>query len=406
MSRGDVRLDDAAFADSTFVRRGAVQLLRLVGLATELAAAPDLDALLRTITTGLTELLQAERTTIYVHDAAAGEIWSRMTDQLEIHEIRLPVGKGVAGQVARSRQLLNVPDVSRSEFFSPEIDRRTGFVTRSLLAAPMLNLRKDLIGVVEVINKRVGSFTDEDQELLRLFAGYAANAIESALLDEQMRRRERLAAVGSFAGTIVHDVKNLLALLSSSLDLVGGRDARDVELLGIVRGEVDKIVDLTSEVLDYAQGATARVKLVRTDVDEAIGRALALLARDFEIAGLRLEHAPGGAGTARLDVSRFRRVIVNLAQNARKVLARDGTLRVRTRRDGARVRIELEDDGPGIPAEIRGRVFTPFVCAGERSGTGLGLAIARSIVEAHGGTISARDATPRGTVFEIDLPAD
>ena len=126
--------------DSVLIKRGAVQLLRLVQLATEIAAATDLDALLKTITEGLTRLLAATRTTIYTYDAKTDEIVTRVADRLEIREIRLPVGKGIAGHVARTRTLVHVPDVTSSPYFAPEFDKKTGFVTRSILAAPMLNL--------------------------------------------------------------------------------------------------------------------------------------------------------------------------------------------------------------------------------------------------------------------------
>lgn len=402
--------------DSVLIRRGAVQLLRLVQLATELAAAPDLDALLRTITEGLTRLLGATRTTIYVYDAKTQEIWSRVADRLEIREIRLPLGRGVAGRVAQTRQLLHVPDVTKSEYFAPEIDKKTGFVTRSILGAPMLNLKKELVGVVEVLNKKAGVFSEDDEELLRLFASYAAVAIETHLLEEAMRRRERMAAIGALAGTIVHDIRNMAALVSGWIDLIKPTGARGTgsaehqdslkEVIDIVHGETEKMVDLTEEILDYARGHEAKLILQRVDADKTIGDVLRVLDREFQVAGVGLEFLPGGAGSVKLDVRRFRRVVLNLAQNARKVLPRGGKLVVRTRRDGDYARIEFEDDGPGIPSTIRGRLFTPFTSAGDHGGTGLGLAICKSLVELHRGTITARDRSPHGTTFEIVLPWD
>ncbi|MBI3722463.1 GAF domain-containing sensor histidine kinase [bacterium] len=398
--------------DSVLIKRGAVQLFRLVQLATELAAAPDLDALLRTITEGLTRLLVATRTTIYVYDEKTGEIWSRVADRLEIREIRLPLGRGIAGQAAKTRQLIHVPDVSKSEHFAPEIDRKTGFVTRSILAAPMLNMKRELIGIVEVLNKKTWTFTEDDEELLRLFASYAANAIEAQILEEAMRRRERMAAVGALAGSIVHDIRNMAALVNGWIDLIQPGAAAGTgstrEIVDVVHGEIDKMVDLTEEVLDFARGIEGQVVPHRVDVDRTLQDVLRVLEREFQINGVKLEFVPGGAGPAKLDVRRFRRVVLNLGQNARKVLPRGGTLKVTTRRDPEKktCHIEFEDDGPGIPDAIRPRLFTPFTSAGEHGGTGLGLAICKSIVEAHGGTIGVRDRKPQGTIFEISVPGD
>jgi signal transduction histidine kinase len=406
-----------ALEDSVLIRRGAVQLLRLVQLATELAAAPDLDALLKTITDGLTRLLNATRTTIYVYDPKTEEICLRVADRLEIREIRLALGRGIAGHVAKTRAALHVPDVTKSTYFAPEFDKRTGFITRSILAAPMLNMKRELVGVVEVLNKRAGSFTEEDEELLGLFASYAAVAIEAQLLEEKMRGRERMAAIGALAGTIVHDIRNMAALVSGWIDLIpppGTETAEGQqpgiastrEIVDVIRGETDKMVDLTEEILDFAKGVEGKIVPKRVDVDRTLREALHVLEHEFHTAQVKLEFLPGGAGPAKLDVRRFRRVVLNLAQNARKVLRRGGTLTVRSRREGDLVHVEFEDDGPGIPAEIRPRLFTPFVSAGDQGGTGLGLAICKSIVEAHKGHIRVRDRVPNGTVFELVLPAD
>lgn len=393
--------------DSVLIRRGAVQLLRLVQLATELAAAPDLDAVLKAISDGLSRLLNATRTTIYVYDAKTNEIFSRVADRLEIREIRLPLGKGIAGKVARTQQLLHVPDVTQSKDFAPEIDKKTGFITRSILAAPMLNLKKKLVGVVEVLNKKAGSFTEEDEELLRLFAGYAAVAIEAHVLEEFLRRRERMAAVGALAGTIVHDIRNMAALITGWIDMIqpGGEGVVSTkEIVEVVHGEVEKMVDLTEEILDYSRGIEGKFTPSKVDLDKVVGEVLRVLEREFQVAGLVLEWKPGSAGIARLDVKRFRRVVLNIAHNARKVLPKGGKLVVRTRREGEAVVVDFEDDGPGIPAEIRSRLFTPFTSSGEHGGTGLGLAICRSIVEAHGGAITVRDRVPHGAIFEVTIP--
>jgi signal transduction histidine kinase len=400
--------------DSVLIRRGAVQLLRLVQLATELAAAPDLDALLATITQGLTTLLGATRTTLYVYDAKSCEIVTRVADRLEIREIRLPLGKGIAGQVAKTCQLLHVPEVKDSPYFAPEFDKKTGFITRSILASPMLNTKKELVGVVEVLNKKAGTFTEEDEELLRLFASYAAVAIEAAVLEQEMRRRERMAAIGSLAGTIVHDIRNMATLVSGWLDLIqpGSGTADPREVVDVIRGEAEKMVDLTEEILEFARGGDPRVHPAPVDLDRMIADLARVIEREFHVAGVKLELQLGGAGFASLDARRFRRVVFNLAQNARKALRRGGTLIIRTSRQEVSqagtppcVKLVFEDDGPGIPAEIRSRLFTPFTSAGSQGGTGLGLAICKSIVDAHGGRITVQHRPGGGTIFEIALPA-
>jgi signal transduction histidine kinase/pSer/pThr/pTyr-binding forkhead associated (FHA) protein len=379
VERADTPLD--ILADSVLMRQGAVQLVRLVKLATDLVRARDHDVLLRTIAEGLTRLLSAKRTTIYVFDQASRTLSSRATDRLEVVDERIRLGEGAVGAAAQGRKL-----VARGA---------------ESLAAPMSDGKGELLGVIEVAGKGE-PFTANDEQLLGMFAGYTGSAIENALLSEEVLRRERLAAVGWFAGTVVHDVRNVLSLLNLYLDGLAppGRGSDDREL---IRGEIDKIVDLTTEVLEFARGAPPALKLRREDVDVALEPVIRVLRSELERSGLVLDFAPGGAGHAELDAARLGRVLVNLAHNARKVLPTGGRLTVRTCRRGARAVIEVEDDGPGLPAEMEGRIFAPFASAGEQGGTGLGLAIAKSIVDAHGGTISARAAKPTGTLFEIAL---
>src|SRR5207302_82430 len=128
---------------------------------------------------------------------------------------------------------------------------------------------------------------------------------------------------------------------------------------------------------EFARGGDTRIHPVPVDLDKTVADLLRIIEREFQVAGVKLSFEPGAAGIASIDVRRFRRVVLNLAQNARKALRRGGTLVVRTARAHAMVRIEFEDDGPGIPAEIRGRLFTPFTSAGTHGGTGLGLASPR-----------------------------
>ena len=393
--------------DSVLIKRGAVQLLRLVQLATEIAAATDLDALLKTITEGLTRLLAATRTTIYTYDAKTDEIVTRVADRLEIREIRLPVGKGIAGHVARTRTLVHVPDVTSSPYFAPEFDKKTGFVTRSILAAPMLNLKRELVGVVEVLNKRAGKFIEEDEELLRLFASYAGVAVEAQVLEENLRRRERVAAIGALAGTIVHDIRNMAALVGGWVDLIqpGADMVSTTEVVSVIRGEADKMVDLTEEILEFARGGEARIHPQRVDVDAAVAELDPR--RRPRVQGHRrqprVQAGLGGDGEPRRPPAPARRPEPGpeRAQGppARRDARRPHEPRGRVRQDRVRGR------RAGDPPEIRPKLFTPFTSAGSHGGTGLGLAICKSIVDAHGGKISVRDRAPHGTIFEIVLPA-
>lgn len=390
--------------DSTLLKASGAKLVRLLLLGRRMADARGIDEFLEVLAVGLADVLMSERTTVYLHDREHGEIWSKVAMGLARGEIRLKVGQGIAGHVASTREILNIPEASKSPRFNPEVDQRTGFKTRSVLCAPMLDPERELVGVIEVFNKRGREFTIEDEELIKLFAGYCAVAVQSAILQERVRQRERLAAVGMLASSVVHDIKNVITLIKGYGEIVKW-DPADAEIVGIINDEIDKLVEMTQEVLDFSRGEEPKLERTPVDVDRFLDEALRVIRREFEVYGLTLSVEPGGIGEAWLDPGKLRRAIFNIAHNARNALKRGGKLAVASERAGdGKFRLRFTDDGPGIPAEIRNRLFDPFVTAGKRGGTGLGLAITRRIIESHGGAIDVASETGRGTTVTFTLP--
>ncbi len=148
---------------------------------------PNLDDLLRLIVNKLVNVIDADRGTLYLIDEARGELWSRILQSEEggLSEIRLKIGEGVAGYVAASGQILNIPDAYADPRFNARFDQITGYRTRSILAAPMVNPQQKIIGVVQLLNKRGGPFTAHDERLLTAMTAQAAISIENARLYQQ-----------------------------------------------------------------------------------------------------------------------------------------------------------------------------------------------------------------------------
>jgi len=150
-----------------------------VGL--DLHGERNFDLLLRKILHRLTEVMGAERSSIFLLDEEERELRSKVAEGSE--EITVPLGVGIAGEVARTGRSLRIPDVYRDSRFDPAFDHRSGFRTHSLLTVPLKTSRSGLIGVVQVLNKTDGgSFNEEDEELAEAFAGIAAVAIETKQL--------------------------------------------------------------------------------------------------------------------------------------------------------------------------------------------------------------------------------
>jgi signal transduction histidine kinase len=154
--------------------------LREVGTA--LGTTLDLDQLLELILDKITEALEADRATLYLLDEANDELVSRIAHGPEVRSIRLKIGHGIAGHVARTGKPLHVRDAYKDARFSPEWDMLSGYRTHSILAAPMKNHLGKTIGVVQVLNKHTAEFTDDDAEILAALATQAAVSIDNSRL--------------------------------------------------------------------------------------------------------------------------------------------------------------------------------------------------------------------------------
>jgi adenylate cyclase len=166
-------------------QRGAAALLKATA---SLGQSLDLEATLRLVMEQARELMQADRSTLFMLSKETGELWSKVAtaDGETLMEIRIPANRGIAGYVASTGQLLNIPDAYKDPRFDPSTDKKTGYVTRNILCMPVFNSGGDLIGVTQLINKHQGSFTSSDEEFMRAFNIQAGIALENAKLFENV----------------------------------------------------------------------------------------------------------------------------------------------------------------------------------------------------------------------------
>ena len=160
--------------------------VRILQLSHDLAGELNLDVLLSRLMKATTELLNADRSTLFLYDRKTGELFSRVAEGLEIREIRIPTDRGIAGAVFTTRHVENIADPYRDPRFNMDVDRRTGYHTESILAMPIVNKGGDCIGVTEVLNKRDGHFTARDEARLSAFTAQIAVALENAQLFEDV----------------------------------------------------------------------------------------------------------------------------------------------------------------------------------------------------------------------------
>jgi PAS domain S-box-containing protein len=221
--------------------------------------------------------------------------------------------------------------------------------------------------------------------------------------EAQLREQAALARLGEMASVVAHEVKNPLAGISGALQVVERRLAEASPERRVIGDILSRIAALNSTMEDLLLFARPR-KLEPKPVDvRVVADAVATHAvRDPRLDGIALT-VDGAGFIAAADAAQLEAALLNLVINAAQALKNRGTITVALGVDGGLGRIDVRDDGPGIPLERRARVFEPFFTT-RHQGTGLGLAIVRRVVEGHGGTVALDCPAGGGTIVSIRLP--
>ena len=222
---------------------------------------------------------------------------------------------------------------------------------------------------------------------------------------EEMIRNERLSLLGRMSSSIIHDFKNPMATILFACQMIErkSKDPQMARFTTIIDGAVEQMVGMTQELLEYSRGVTQlkveRV-LVGTIVAQVEEQCLARLAEQ----GIRVERAVAYVGWVTVDAQRLLRLLLNLLKNAQEAVSEGGMVRFAVRAENDWLVWEIADNGCGMPPDILATVFDPFVSHGKSGGTGLGMTIAKTVAEAHGGTIMVESKEGQGTVCIVRLP--
>lgn len=407
-------------------------------------------------------IMQCERASFFVLDRANNELWSLKAVGDELEEIRFPADKGIGGFCAQSNQIINVADAYADERFNQDIDQKTGFRTRNLLAVPVHDREGVVIGVVESINKIGSLFSKEDEQLLRAISAQIGEALKKAALlddlkksnidlttynlelerkvtdrtselkvanDELLGRYEELKRLNElkseFLGIAAHDLRNPLANISSLSEILQEHtkqpDAgildptQQLEFIGMIRdsaiGMLKSLEDLmNTESLDSGEPSIEKrpmsvIDVVRRVID--MNRPYADK-KGIYIADTYDDDIPPLMG----DMGRLREVFDNLISNAVKYSEPGKRVWVsmcNVQAREPRVRISVKDEGPGMQASDLKEVFGKFKKlsarpTGGESSSGLGLYIVKKLTEMHGGSCWVESVYGQGATFYVELP--
>jgi signal transduction histidine kinase len=221
-------------------------------------------------------------------------------------------------------------------------------------------------------------------------------------------QKEKLAVVGKMANSIVHDFKNPFATISMSAQMLerSVKDPKAITYCQRIRNQVERMTGMANELCDFAKGNTTQLDLKPTSILAVVEEFKQLNTPFLERENIQFVWGINDASLL-IEGGKILRVLQNLIGNAVQALREQGgciqVLGQAKDADGI-YEILVCDNGPGIPEEIRDRLFDPFVTSGKHNGTGLGTSIVKTFVEAHKGRISFVTETGKGTTFTIQLP--
>ena len=341
----------------------------------------------------------------------------------QLRNLTLAQGEGIAGYVAATGVPMVVSDVTREHHFSQRVDQATGFKTRSIACVP-LRVRDELKGVIEVVSKRVGSFSDKDLDMLTAIAGPVAIMIDHArLIDEVKGLHEKLEKAGrvkaEFLATMTHELRTPINIVMGNLDILlggflGELNNRQKESLKTAMRNSGEALNLVTSLLDLSRIEAGQV-VVRVEEFslEDVWKELEMLFRtglsgkEVALCWQVKTPLPG----LKTDKIKIKEILSNIVLNAVKFTDR-GTIEVSVSsvEGGEQIEIEVKDTGVGIPEDFLPFIFEPFRQAEgsftrSHGGVGLGLSIARRLLNLLHGQVEVDSEVGKGSTFRITIPA-
>jgi signal transduction histidine kinase len=242
-------------------------------------------------------------------------------------------------------------------------------------------------------------------ELGRLAAAFNAMCASIQGARQELIRQERIATIGRLSTSIVHDLRNPLAAIYGGAEMLidGELSAGQVQrLAGNIYRSSRRMQELLQELVDAGRGRSSSAEICR--LKDIVSAACEMFSAAAESQSVTIETDVPEDLELALERARIERVFLNLIDNALGMMPKGGRLRISARTQGTSVVVRVQDNGPGIPPQIRSRLFQPFVTAGKKNGVGLGLAFSHQTVLDHGGKLWADPNPAEGACFLIQLP--
>jgi len=380
--------------------------LRVIEISRDLASTLDLDTLLDDIVNAAADITHAEAASILLYDDTARQLYFQVATNIDEPTMRglvIPLEKSIAGWIVTNRKSVRIEDAHKDERFFSEVEQSIGYSTKSLLGIPLITKNK-VVGVLEVVNKKRGKFTDPDESMLTVLGAQAAVAIENARLFQQ----------SDLIQEFVHELRTPLASLSTATYLLlrpeMSREQRD-QIVNNIHNETLRLNSLASSFLDLARLESGRVQFRKTRFSAAdlLYEARDVMMSKAQETNIQIKvDVPNDMPLMEADRDKIKQVLLNLLSNALKYNRPNGSIIITGSYTDPEISIVVQDTGVGIPEESIPHLFEKFYRVreheGKATGTGLGLSICKQIIQGHNGRIEVKSKIGVGTSFGIHLP--
>jgi signal transduction histidine kinase len=380
--------------------------LRLIENSRDLASTLDLDTLLNDIVRASADITHAEAASILLYDDTARQLYFQVATNIDEPTMRglvVPLEKSIAGWIVTNREPLRIEDAHKDERFFSDVEQSIGYETKTMLGIPLITKNK-VVGVLEVVNKKRGKFTDPDESMLTVLGAQAAVAIENARLFQQ----------SDLIAEFVHELRTPLASLSTATYLLlrpeMSREQSD-QIVNNIHNETLRLNSLASSFLDLARLESGRVQFRKSRFSSAdlIYEARDVMMSKAQEADIQVRvDIPPDMPLLEADRDKIKQVLLNLISNAIKYNRPNGSVILQGDFTEDEISITVQDTGLGIPDDSIPHLFQKFYRVreheGKVAGTGLGLSICKQIVQGHAGRIEVKSKMGVGTSFNIFLP--
>ena len=380
--------------------------LRLFEISRDLASTLDLDTLLDDIVRAAADITHAEAASILLYDDTARQLYFQVATNIDEPTMRglvVPLEKSIAGWIVTNRKSLRIDEANKDERLFSDIDNNIGFSTKSLLGIPLVTKNK-VVGVLEVVNKKRGKFTDPDESMLTVLGAQAAVAIENARLFQQ----------SDLIAEFVHELRTPLASLSTATYLLL-RPEMSLEqrnqIVNNIHNETLRLNSLASSFLDLARLESGRVQFrkVRFSTADLLYEVRDVMMTKAQETNIQIRvDVPHDMPLLEADRDKIKQVLLNLLSNAIKYNRPNGSVIITGNFNESEISMSVQDTGLGIPEDSLPHLFTKFYRVreheGKASGTGLGLSICKQIIQGHNGRIEVKSKMGVGTSFTLYLP--